>query len=209
MRLIPSSGAPGDLSQGFLQFGDEVSYLVDRDQVEQDRQEFLPVVGGNDAVIFQFPGRVTQDGNGFPALLCDVLPCPVLVFHRGIKLIDGNVNQPEPATPFLADPFMDGLVHPAANGFGNTHAHGAGDPIQAQGQQLFGDGLRLLGGESQSVVFEEIGGDGRGDELDEGFRGLLGLFRHGVLGRGFSMIAKQHTQQDVVEATASLDTETR
>ena len=119
---------------------------------------------------------------GSPPCCAMVVPCPVLAFHGGIKLIDGNVNQAEPASPFFAHLFLNGLVHPAAYGFGNTHAHGAGDPIQAQGQQLFGDGLRLLGGEGQSVFFEEIGGDGRGDELNEGFRGLLGVFGHGVLG---------------------------
>ena len=41
------------LSQGLLQFGDEFPDLVDRDQVEQNRQHVLPVVGGNDVVVLE------------------------------------------------------------------------------------------------------------------------------------------------------------
>ena len=143
-----------------------------------------------DHVVFQFLCRGAQDRDGFPALLHDVLPGPVLAFHRGIKLVDGNVNQPEPACPIF-----HGSVHEWFDASGCTrvreilHAYGAGDPIQAQGQQFFGDGLRLLGGQGQPVFFEEIGGDGRGDELNESFRGLLGLFGHGVLGTTGPLIA--------------------
>lgn len=177
------------LSQRLLQFGDEFPDLIDRDQVEKDRQDVLPVVDGNHVLVFESPRSVTQDRNGFPALLGDVLPRPVLVFHRGIKLLDGHVGQAEPAAPFFTDHVMNGLLHPAADGFRDTHAHGAGHPIQAQDQQFFGHGLRLLGGQGQSVFFEEIRGDGRRDELNESFRGLLGLFGHGVLGTTGPLIA--------------------
>ncbi len=170
------------LSQDFLEFGDEFPHLFERDQVEKNRQDFLPVAGGNHVIALEFLCGVTQDGNGFFALLGQVFPRPVLAFHHGIKLFDGHVNQSEPAAPFFTDVLMNGLMHLAADGFRDTHANGTGHPIQGQGQQFFGDGLRLLGGQGQSVFFEEIGRHGRRDELNEVLRRLLGLFGHSVLG---------------------------
>ena len=47
------------LSQGFLEFGDEFPDLVDRHQVEQNRQHVLPVVGRDHTVVLQPLGSVT------------------------------------------------------------------------------------------------------------------------------------------------------
>lgn len=178
------AGHPGsdDRSQAVLKSGDVCANLFNGHEVKQHRQDFLFIGRGHHPVGRKISGGFMQHRNGFPALLDKAFPCVMLLLHHGKHLIHGDMNQPESASPFFTNPFLNDLVHVATYRLRDTDANGTGNPVCGQRKQQGGEGLSLPGGHDKAIVFEKIRGDGWRDEVKEGVRRLLGLIGHGVFG---------------------------